>query len=281
MLEYTKTVPEIIDIKIQVLADISTKREAKNKESGKKGDKRKREDEENNAPSTPKKPKLDTNQLIQLINEAKTKNTYSELAPILKQIEAYEGEKDYQDNKTEIDKLKAKLITLNSTDYKIQVAHRIKEKIDKLTDKTGKPNETLINKLEQLKNTSDTNEITRLEEEINQEVGQTESNLVLDKLINELRAIVKKGQKVSELNQKLQEIKDFAKSTNTYQSNSYQLHKSEIEKLEKEVNNLGKSQTRDNGIAPWKIIVPVSLIGGLLITVLLVIRSRRRKIARS
>jgi len=258
------------DMKTRILSDIRIKRAAK------QGNKRKRDDNDN---KENKKPKLDTNKLTQLINEAKTKNTYEELALILLQIEAYEGEKAYHDNKDTIKTLKSKMIGLNNGDYKIQVVQRIKGRIDKLADKIGTQSQTLLNKLEQLKNTSDANEITRLEEEINQEVGQSEANILLDKLINELQAIVKRGKNgndVQELNSKLAEIKDFAKSTNTYQQASYSRSKEKVEKVLSEAENLNNQQTPDKGIEPWKIIVPASLIGGLLITALIITRSRRK-----
>lgn len=262
------SVGEVAEIKTKTLTDIKTKQDAKQKP----GDKRKRDDDHDNNKEN-KKPKLDTNELIRLIQEARSKNTYEELEPILKKIETYEGEKTYQDNKEQIKQLKNKILTLNNKDYKVQVVQRVKGRMDKLTDKTGLKKVVLINKLEQLKSTNDTGEITRLEEEINQELGQTEADIILDKLINELRALVKQGKKVSELNDKLHEIKDFAGNTNVYRKNAYQKQKSVVDALVNESKQL--EQTPDKGIAPWKIIVPISLLGGLLITGAIIIRSRR------
>jgi len=86
----------------------------------------------------------------------------------------------------------------------------------------------------------------------------------------------KNGNDVQELNSKLAEIKDFAKSTNTYQQASYSRSKEKVEKVLSEAENLNNQQTPDKGIEPWKIIVPASLIGGLLITALIITRSRRK-----
>jgi len=174
------------------------------------------------------------------------------LEAILTKINAFDGEKSYQENQAAIDKLKQKSIALNSTNYKKAVANQVQARIDMITDKIGTPNEALISKLEQLKNTGDANEITRLEGEINRELGKMEADIVLDKLINELRAIVKKGKNgadVAELNKKLAEIKEFSQSTNTYQQQSYSQQKSQVEQLISQAQNLNQQETK-NDIAP-------------------------------
>jgi len=231
------------EMKNKVLTDIKAKRAAK------QGNKRKREEDDKKKEN--KKPKLDTNELTRLIQEAQSKNTYSELEPILKKIDAYEGEIIYKENKAKIEKLKSKLISLNSGDYKNKLVNRLKARVDKLKNKLGNRTPALINELEQLRNTSDANAINRIERSINNELGQLEANVTLGKLIKELKtAITKKDNKKA--SSKIKEIKEFNKSTNVYQQASYSQKKNNLEKLFSQAEHLDQKQTHDNdkGIAP-------------------------------
>ncbi len=272
---------EVKEIKERVLADILRKREAKNKASGNKGDKRKREDEEDDEQDTPnKKPKVDENELVSLISQAQNTNKFEDLKTLLEKINAFEGEPIYQENQSVINSLKLKTAIINKLEYKNGVVNNLKTRLDKIKDKIGDKNGTIVGKLEELKNSTDMDDINRIENEITAEIGQSEANITLDKMIDELKEIwqgvIDKKINRSKVRTQLDKIKTFQESTNSYKQSAYQAKSVELNSLMTKIDNSLQTNQEGNGIAPWKIIVPVVGVVVLLAVGLIVYRRKNK-----
>jgi len=124
-----------------------------------------------------------------LISQAQNTNKFEDLKTLLEKINAFEGEPIYQENQSVINSLKLKTAIINKLEYKNGVVNNLKTRLDKIKDKIGDKNGTIVGKLEELKNSTDMDDINRIENEITAEIGQSEANITLDKMIDELKEI--------------------------------------------------------------------------------------------
>jgi hypothetical protein len=266
---------EVNDIKERVLNDIKVKREAKLKENPSRDKKRPREDDDDKQDTPNKK----SGGLAELISQAQASNKFEDLKSLLEKISSYEGEVEYKENQSTINSLKLKTAIINKIEYKNGVVNNLKTRLDKIKDKVGDKNETIVSKLEQLKSATNMDEIARIENEITNEVGQLEANVTLDKMIEELKTIWQevidnKGDR-NKVRSKLDEIKKFEASTNSYKKTAYESKSEELKSLMSKIDN-SLTTEENKGITPWKIIVPVGLVALVVVGIFVYYRNKKK-----
>jgi len=215
------------------LADIKALREAKLKV----GDKRKR-DEEDNSDQENKKPKLLTDELTKLIQDAKSQSTFDGLKTLLVEIKKHEDQDYYKPFATEIAGLEAALKNLDSDKYSEEVKDELARKLTESGVKESDLDNETQQLISQIKNgeITDDNKINQVKEKI----GKNGAENSLAKLIEEARKLkgrLTKGLKgaADDAKKTLEEMKKFVESTNVYQQLAYQDNKDKMDALMKDL----------------------------------------------
>jgi curved DNA-binding protein CbpA len=248
-LDQAQTEKAIKELRDQILADIYSKRAAKQEAS----------------------------RLNELLTQAKQKenwNNYQNLANILKQIKQLRSSNAYQEKKSEIQSIEDKLRELNPGKWKETAS----ELLDQLIKNNGlndnnMDKETKAALREAKEDPNNKEKLAKAEERI----CQNGANNNLSNLITSLRNKLRKGNLTKEEKEAaINEIMKFIITENKYQRDAYKFKRHEVDALLAELRGEKENQ---EGVSLTKIIFITALITlPLIIVFILILRARRRRL---
>jgi hypothetical protein len=244
---------EIINIKEEILADISNKRR----------DKQQREE----------KPE---DQIINLLAQASKENNFEELADIISKIKKFLSTNSYQKHQAEIEQQEARLWELNPQKY----GEGINEQLNEQLKDNGLEASVLIERevkeaIEQAKKSGDPEKKKIAEEKIAQNGANNNLNNLLIQIKNKLQ---QKTLTAKEKNDYIKKVKEFI-GKNNYQNQAYLKNKHQVDSLLAELQEerrISKSQWfSDQKTVGVAVLVVISLMIAVLI-----IQQVRKKVSR-
>ena len=197
----------------------------------------------------------------------------------LKENDEAQGTKGYEENKEEIENQKKRAAQEDSGKYRQEVAiPAIEKSMAKNEVNENELDDNTKSDWERLKNgeVSQPEEIIEKEKNVLQKVGELGAEKKIIDLINKVKVALKSNNK-EEIEKVKREIMEFIEADSIY----YSTRKSDAQKLLADLNN-STQQTDSPDKFPWKVVIPLFLLVGvvLAITALVIIRNRRRKQAK-
>jgi hypothetical protein len=174
----------------------------------------------------------------------------------LAEIEKLKNEgKVYENQKDKINEKKDELAKNNPQGYGKMMAEILEKKIREFKVEITELAQAIREKLNQLKNgeiTSDS-EVRQAEEEVSVAVSEEVAKVELKNFMTEAQKLLKST--ANKLQQPIEEMKkrlyNFKFSTNVFQQKAYQTEKSQVEKLERELENYS---VKSNAIQPTDVL---------------------------
>ena len=219
--------------------------------------------------------KGNSEELVKLIDEAETKDDFSELNEIMKKIHKFFASSAYKENRVRIDKLEEKLQDLSSeSDFVNSVKNQIETGLSDAGLEEGDLGEESKRDFNKLKNgeISIKAEVRKARDRIIEDIGKTHANKEFKKLEEFVDKAIKSGDstKIEEAKTKIIEFSD--------KDNEFYKAKDVSKLLEKLSNNQRNDGSSNSNSFPWKIVMPIVLVVALVIGIVVVMVWRKKEV---